>query len=155
MKLPFRIIGITLLIGLSFIAGTFYDDLSNFWRKPVVVHITNESEQPLKSIVISYSGYKTKGTIEVEPEKKPELPQQQPAYRYGIGYETEPKPTASIPKPSIPSGSLVILNDGGRIAAIDKELNLYNAADPKIIGSVKGEANFAQKAAEVIKAVFG
>lgn len=68
MKLPFRIIGITLLIGLSFIAGTFYDDLSNFWRKPVVVHITNESEQPLKSIVISYSGYKTKGTIKVEPE---------------------------------------------------------------------------------------
>jgi hypothetical protein len=68
MKLPFRIIGITLLIGLSFIAGTLYDDLSNFWRKPVVVHIINESEQPLKSIVISYSGYKTKGTIEVEPE---------------------------------------------------------------------------------------
>jgi len=68
MKLPFRIIGITLLIGFSFIAGTFYDELSNFWRKPVVVHITNESKQPLKSIVISYSGYKTKGTIKVEPE---------------------------------------------------------------------------------------
>lgn len=68
MKLPFHIIGITLLIGLSFIAGTFYDDLLNLWRKPVVVHITNESEQPLKSIVISYSGYKTKGTIKVEPE---------------------------------------------------------------------------------------
>lgn len=68
MKLLFRIIGITLFIGLSFIAGTFYDDLSNFWRKPVVVHITNDSEQPLKSIVISYSGNKTKGTIKVEPE---------------------------------------------------------------------------------------
>ena len=68
MKLSFRIIGITLLVGLSFLAGMFYDELSNFWRKPVIVHITNESEQPLKSIVISYQGYKTKGTIKVEPE---------------------------------------------------------------------------------------
>lgn len=68
MKLTFRIIGITILIGFSFIAGTLYEDLSNSWREPVVVHITNESEQPLKSIVISYSGRKTKGTIKVEPE---------------------------------------------------------------------------------------
>jgi len=68
MKLPFRIIGIALLVGVSFIAGRLYDELSNFWQKPVVVNITNESEQPLKSIAISYSGYKTTGSIKVEPE---------------------------------------------------------------------------------------
>lgn len=68
MKLPVRIVGVTLLVGVSFIAGRFYDELSNFWQTPVVVHITNESEQSLKSIAISYSGYKTKGTIKVEPD---------------------------------------------------------------------------------------
>lgn len=68
MKTPLRIIVFTLLIGLSFVAGMFYDDLSNFWRKPVTVQISNESEQPVKAIFISYSGYKTKGSIKVEPE---------------------------------------------------------------------------------------
>lgn len=68
MKFSFRIIGITLIAGLGFLSGRFYDELTNFWRKPVIIYITNESEQPLKSIVISYHGYKTKGTIKVEPE---------------------------------------------------------------------------------------
>jgi hypothetical protein len=68
MKLALRIIVFTLLVGFSFIAGRFYDELSNFWQKPVSVKITNESEQPVKSITISYSGYKTEGTIKVEPQ---------------------------------------------------------------------------------------
>ena len=68
MKLAFRIIVFTIIVGLSFLAGRFYDELSNFWQKPVSVKITNESEQPVKSIIISYFGYKTKGTIKVEPQ---------------------------------------------------------------------------------------
>ena len=68
MKLAFRIVVFTLLVGLSFLGGRFYDELSNFWQKPVSVKITNESEQPVKSIIVSYSGYKTKGTIKVEPQ---------------------------------------------------------------------------------------
>lgn len=68
MKSAFRITLFTLLVGLSFLAGRFYDELSNSWQRPVSVTITNESEQPVKSIIISYSGYKTKGTIKVEPQ---------------------------------------------------------------------------------------
>ena len=68
MKSSFRFVVFILLVGLSFFGGRFYDELSNSWQKPVSVKIINESEQPVKSIFISYSGYKTKGTIKVEPQ---------------------------------------------------------------------------------------
>ncbi len=54
MESAFRIVLFSLLVGLSFLAGRFYDELSNSWRCPISVTITNESEQPVKSIIISY-----------------------------------------------------------------------------------------------------
>jgi len=68
MKSSLRIILLTLLVGLSFLAGSFYDELSNYWRHPVNITVTNESEQPVRSIIISYSGYGIEGTIKVKPQ---------------------------------------------------------------------------------------
>jgi hypothetical protein len=69
MKISFRIILFVLLVGGSFIAGGIYDDLTNFWKKPVNVRITNKSGQPIKSVLISFSGYQTEGNIRVEPNE--------------------------------------------------------------------------------------
>lgn len=72
-KSTIRMIAFTCIIGLSFTIGMVYDELSSFWRKPVTIQIANQSNQPLKSIAVTYSGFRTAGSIRVEPETSQKL----------------------------------------------------------------------------------
>jgi hypothetical protein len=69
MKFTVQTILFLLLAVFCFFAGTIYDDVKNFYKKPVCVTVNNESEQPINSILVSYSGYETQGTIKVKPNR--------------------------------------------------------------------------------------
>ena len=53
-----------------FVAGSLYDNLFLWYKKPVEVTIKNNSGQWIKSLNLAYTGYTTSGSIKIEPPNK-------------------------------------------------------------------------------------
>ncbi|HNV88633.1 MAG TPA: hypothetical protein PKL53_06680 [Methylotenera sp.] len=53
-----------------FLAGSLYQWLDIWFRKPVEVTITNDSGQDIKSLNLAYTGYLTSGVINIKPPSK-------------------------------------------------------------------------------------
>lgn len=53
-----------------FLAGSLYDNLFLWYKKPVEVTIKNNSGQWIKSLNLTYTGNTTSGSIKIEPPKK-------------------------------------------------------------------------------------
>jgi hypothetical protein len=53
-----------------FLAGSLYDNLFLWYKKPVEVTIKNNSGQWIKSLNLAYSGNATSGSIKIEPPSK-------------------------------------------------------------------------------------